>query len=142
MTKLSLIEESIRKGVAKFSQEGALLVETGKFTGRAASKRYITKRPEVEKTINWAGNKSIDLETKTRLLKGIKDKHSNTKTYNYKGFVGGFEVEVESTSPWHIIFANNMFREKAIAELRELCKEWGTIKIYHDPYGTTSEHGL
>jgi len=142
MTKIALIEEAIRLGVAKLSQDGALIVETGKFTGRAADKRYITKYPELENKIDWAGNKSIEVEVKAKLLAGIKKKHSETKTYSYKGFVGGFPVEVTSTSPWHILFANNMFREKAITELAERCKDFGTIKIYHDPYGTTTEHGL
>ncbi len=142
MSKISLIEESIRLGVAKLSQDGALIVETGKFTGRAADKRYITRYPELENKIDWAGNKDIDVEIKAQLLAGIQKKHSANKTYKYKGYVGGFEVEVTSTSPWHILFANNMFREKPIEELKDKCAEWGTIKIYHDPYGTTTEHGL
>ncbi len=142
MSKISLIEEAIELGVAKLSQAGALIVETGKFTGRAADKRYITKYPQLENKINWAGNKSIAVETKAQLMAGIQKKHSENKTYTYKGFVGGFPVEVTSTSPWHILFANNMFRDKAIDELQKKCESWGTIKIYHDPYGTTSEHGL
>lgn len=142
MNKLTLIEESIKKGVAKLSQDGALIVETGKFTGRAAAHRYIARHAELEDKINWAGNKGIEVESKVQLLKGIQAKHASTETYDYKGFVGGFPVEVTSTSPWHIIFANNMFREKAIAELQEMCKDYGTIRIYHDPYGTTKEHGL
>ncbi len=143
MSKLSLIEESVRKGVAKLSKDGALIVETGKFTGRAADKRYITRHPELENTINWAGgNKGIDPESKDKLLKGIQTKHKSVETYEYKGFVGGFPIEVTSTSPWHILFANNMFRTEPITELKELCKNWGSIKIYHDPYGTATEHGL
>ncbi len=142
MSRNSLIEEAIRLGVATLSQAGALIVDTGKFTGRAADKRYIAKHPELENKINWAGNKSIAPETKTQLLEGIKKKHAAAKTYNYKGFVGGFPVEVTSTSPWHILFAQNMFREKAIQELQKKCENYGAIKIYHDPYGTTTEHGL
>jgi phosphoenolpyruvate carboxykinase (ATP) len=142
MSKISLIEESVRLGLGKLSQDGALIVETGKFTGRAADKRYIAKHPELENKIDWESNKSVDVETKSKLLAGIQKKHSEMKTYEYKGFVGGCPVEVTSTSPWHILFASNMFRDKAIDDLKELCQDWGTIKIYHDPYGTTTEHGL
>jgi phosphoenolpyruvate carboxykinase (ATP) len=142
MSKISLIEESIRLGVAKLSQAGALIVDTGKFTGRAADKRYITRYPELENKINWAGNKDVDVEIKAQLLSGIRKKHQEVKTYSFKGFVGGFPVEVTSTSPWHILFANNMFREKATPELQEKCKDFGTIRIYHDPYGKVSDHGL
>ncbi len=142
MSKISLIEESVRLGVAKMSQDGALIVETGKFTGRAANKRYIAKHPELENKIDWASNKSIEVEVKDQLLTGIKNKHQKSKTYTYSGYVGGFPVEVTSTSPWHILFANNMFRDKAIESLKELCKDVGKIQIFHDPYGTTSEHGL
>lgn len=142
MSKLSLIEESIRLDMAKLSQDGALIVDTGKFTGRAANKRYITNYPELKDKIDWASNKAIDVEMKAQLITGIRQKHSETKTYSFKGFVGGFPVEVTSTSPWHVVFATNMFRDKAIAELKETCKDWGTIRIYHDPYGKASEHGL
>jgi phosphoenolpyruvate carboxykinase (ATP) len=143
MSKLSLIEESIRSGVAKLSQAGALVVETGKFTGRAADKRYIANHPVLKDKVNWGGgNKAVDVEIKTKLLAGIQAKLNKEKSFEYKGFVGGFPVEVTSTSPWHILFANNMFRDKAIEELKEICADWGTIKIFHDPYGKASEHGV
>ncbi|MCB0376967.1 MAG: phosphoenolpyruvate carboxykinase (ATP) [Bdellovibrionales bacterium] len=143
MTRLSLIEESIRNGVAKLSQAGALIVETGRFTGRAADRRYIADRPEIASTVNWgAGNKKIDLDFKTQLLNGVQAKLENGTSYQYKGWVGGFAVEVNSTSPWHTLFATNMFREQPIDSLKELCAKYGSIRIFHDPYGTVADHGL
>lgn len=142
MSKISLIEEAIRLGKATLSYTGALIVDTGKFTGRAADRRFIARYPELENKINWKGNKAIDVELKAQLLAGIRNKFKEVQTYQYKGFVGGFPIEVTSTSPWHILFAQNMFRDQAIEAFKEKCAAWGTIKIYHDPYGTTAEHGL
>ena len=52
------IQEAVRRGYARLSIDGSLLVETGKHTGRSAKDRYIVKSPTTEKDVWWENNLS------------------------------------------------------------------------------------
>lgn len=143
MHRVALIEETLKLGLGKLSQNGALVVETGKYTGRATKERFIAKRPELDGTIDW-GTTNVPLaadlakEFFTRLEARLQGK----QTYGYKGYVGAFPVEVTTSSPWHSIFASNMFRDKPIATLLRTAQSQKGIRIYHDPSAKVSDLGL
>ncbi len=74
-----LYEEAVRKGEAKVSQGGALVVATGKHTGRAANDKFIVKNAASEGKVWWGKvNKPFDQDKFDRMhqkvLKHIADK--------------------------------------------------------------------
>ena len=49
----ALIEAALANGEGKLAREGALVVETGKHTGRSARDKFIVRDAETESTVNW-----------------------------------------------------------------------------------------
>lgn len=142
MNSSQLIEEAVKAGLGVLSADGALIVKTGQHTGRAAKNRFVLNRPELKDTVDWGPvNVPMDVQVGTELFKRARAQLEKTKTYHMQGFVGGFPIEVTSTSPWHIAFARNMFRENPIKGISEKGKG-KNIQVWHLPYMTTHELGL
>ncbi len=141
INKLTLIEEILQKKLAHLSKDGALVVETGKYTGRATQHRYIVERKEILKEINWGKiNKKLAAETFELLVKKMELKLQKQKCYTYEGYIGGLKVKIYTSSPWHALFAINMFREERLTQ--RLLKTEKTIHIFHDPYKSTQDYGI
>ena len=49
----ALVEHALKKGEGQLTRDGALLVDTGKFTGRSVKDKYIVRDAMTEETINW-----------------------------------------------------------------------------------------
>ncbi|MES2963238.1 MAG: phosphoenolpyruvate carboxykinase (ATP) [Bdellovibrionota bacterium] len=145
---VSFFEEAIRNGEAKLLASGALAVETGKFTGRAASSRFIVRDPQTETSVDWGDvNKPFDAEQARGFFSALEKRLADRKTYRVRGFVGPFPLEVVTTSAWHAAFADNMFRTEPVMSLVEATRsnvsgEQTPIRIFHDPMTPASAYGV
>lgn len=144
ITKSLLIEQTIRDGKGYLSSDGALIVETGKHTGRAVKDRFIAKRPEVERTIAWNSiNQGIDPQFSKDFFSRLKERLKSKKTYEVTAYVGSFPIHVTTTSPWHAAFALNMFREMPAESLAAKTKGGKeAISVFHDPSASPQDLGL
>jgi phosphoenolpyruvate carboxykinase (ATP) len=129
-----LIQESIRKGQGKLDKNGALVVKTGKHTGRSANDRYIVKSPTTENTVWWENNLSpMTPENFAKLQAKIVDYHNQHKElFVTERSVGAHETHnisarLVTTHPHHALFSQHMFRHKI--------REWkdGDFTILHAP---------
>ena len=53
LTTAPLVEKAVARGEGKLTKDGALLVDTGKFTGRSVKDKFVVRDATTEDTINW-----------------------------------------------------------------------------------------
>jgi phosphoenolpyruvate carboxykinase (ATP) len=113
------IQETLKKGMGKLSKDGALVIETGKHTGRSANDRYIVKTKTTENTIWWENNlRPMSPETFAKLKqKAINYLNTQNELYITERSVGAHEkfnvgARVITTDPQNCLFSNYLFRPK------------------------------
>lgn len=148
MRQVHYIEEAIQRREGRLLASGALAVETGTHTGRAASSRFVIRDNATENTVGWgAANQPIDEAEGRRFFSAIKQRLGEIETFHVRKFVGPFPVELITPSAWHAAFADNMFRSQVIESLSRQAgtsdaESFGVIRIWHDPYTPASVYGL
>ncbi|HUP67273.1 MAG TPA: phosphoenolpyruvate carboxykinase (ATP), partial [Sphingomicrobium sp.] len=53
LTTSPLVEHSVRRREGQLTKDGALLVDTGKFTGRSVKDKFVVRDATTEESINW-----------------------------------------------------------------------------------------
>lgn len=133
----ALVEATIRKGQGKLSSSGALVINTGKFTGRSPKDKFIVKDEKTAGTVDW-GNFNIPIAPEDyRLLHDRVVEYANSReeiyvrdvfacaSPNYK-----LNVRVFTEFPWQNLFAYNMFIRPTQKELAHFTPQW---RIYAFP---------
>lgn len=110
-----LIERAVVSGEGVLSETGALSVNTGKYTGRAADDRFIVDTPQSHDTVDWGSvNKPVTEEVFDKVHAKVTQYLSNKKCYIFDGFAGAdsqyalpvrFQTELAS----HSLFVHQMF---------------------------------
>lgn len=115
LTPAQLIEESIRKGEGYLADTGALMVDTGEFTGRAPKDKFFVKDATTENTIWWGDiNQPIEKEVFDSLLskmaKYVEDKQLYARDL-YACAEPEFQIKLRviTSTSFHNLFSNNMF---------------------------------
>ena len=110
-----LIDETVRRGEGVISSTGALMINTGKFTGRAPEDKY-TVEDELTKDSVWWGdvNKPMPVATYKSILGKMVEAANGQKLYVQDLFACAdpeqrIGVRVISNRPAHCFFASNMF---------------------------------
>jgi len=133
----SLIEKSITTGEGKLNSSGALVVNTGKFTGRSPLDRFIVKDDITKDEVHWG---DINFPISQNHYKGLYDKvinHLNAQEeiYSRDAFACANEdyrlnVRVYTEKPWQNLFAYNMFLRPSEKALKTFVPDWN---IYAAP---------
>ena len=110
---------------ASIVQGGALLVETGQFTGRSPGDKFIVSSPDTEKRIWTDNNQMMSREAFDTLLADMQAHAEGMTLYTQKLFAGAdpahrLNVEVVNEYPWHALFIRHMLRRPERAELAEM----------------------
>ncbi|MEM8593321.1 MAG: phosphoenolpyruvate carboxykinase [Pseudomonadota bacterium] len=110
-----LIEKAVETGEGKIVATGALLVETGKRTGRSPADRFVVKEASTEAEIDWGSvNRPIE-EAKFDALWDRVEAHLTSKPfYRQSLHVGAHDeyyipVQVNTETAWQNLFGLNMF---------------------------------
>lgn len=141
LTQAELVEETLRHNLGQLSSGGALVVNTGKFTGRSANDKYVVACPYSEKHINWANNtgkltKEQASQAKAEILKAIEDSSSSYFTSKQVGAHSKWCIKANliTQGPSHALFFNNMMRD---LESDTYLQEWTVI---HAPFYLLKNH--
>jgi phosphoenolpyruvate carboxykinase (ATP) len=127
LTSEELIQQAVRRKEGLITSVGALLVTTGKHTGRAARDKYFVKRGEpIEAEIAWGElNKPISPEAFNRLHQKLLDYFSNRDVFIQQGIAGAhpayhFPIEVVTDTAWQNLSVLNLIRSRDEYQLHEL----------------------
>lgn len=114
-----LIQETVARGIGRLTKDGALVVETGKHTGRSANDRYIVRDEVTENTIWWENNfKEMTPDTFAKLKNHIINYlNQDRDLFITERSVGADEVHnlgarLVTTNPNHALFSTHLFRDK------------------------------
>jgi phosphoenolpyruvate carboxykinase (ATP) len=56
----ALVEAAVKNGEGRLGKGGAILVSTGKHTGRSPKDKFVVRTPSVEDTIWWENNAPME----------------------------------------------------------------------------------
>jgi phosphoenolpyruvate carboxykinase (ATP) len=113
-----LYEEIVRRGEGIISSHGALIVDTGEHTGRAAKDKAIVREPSSADKVWWGEvNKEFSQENFNR-IKGRMMAHADGLDLFVQDTYGGADpryqlpVRIITELAWHSLFARTMFINK------------------------------
>lgn len=118
----ALIQKSIEAGKGTLGKGGALLVNTGKHTGRSPKDKFVVRTPSVEDTIWWENNAPMTPEA-FDVLHADMLAHMQGGTYYVQDLYGGadpanrLDVRVVTELAWHGLFIRHLLRRPAREEL-------------------------
>ena len=136
MGTAALVEQALAKGEGKLTRHGALLVETGKFTGRSVKDKYIVRDALTENTINWGAINQPMSEAhfavlKADFLEALKD---HSELYVADLFGGSqpeyrVNVRVVTQMAWHNLFIRTLLVRPTAAELADFTPEYTILNL-------------
>ena len=146
-----LQKHALNKDQAKLTSQGAITINTGKFTGRSPLDRFIVKDSITEDTVWWGDiNVPFEEEKFNQLHEKIIAYLSNKEIYARDSYACASEehrlnIRVVNEYPWSNLFAYNMFLRPNEEELENFKHEWLILNapgFYADPKidGTRQEN--
>ena len=146
-----LQKHALDKDQAKLTSQGAITINTGKFTGRSPLDRFIVKDSITENTVWWGDiNVPFEEEKFNQLHEKIIAYLSNKEIYARDSYACASEehrlnIRVVNEYPWSNLFAYNMFLRPTEEELENFKHEWLILNapgFYADPKidGTRQEN--
>ncbi|PWE52451.1 phosphoenolpyruvate carboxykinase (ATP) [Metarhizobium album] len=108
-----LYEESIRRGEADLTADGALRALTGQHTGRSAKDKFVVRDADTEDKIWWDNNKPMS-RPHFDLLHQDMLAHAKGRTLFVQDLIGGADAEnalpsrVVTEFAWHSLFIRNL----------------------------------
>jgi phosphoenolpyruvate carboxykinase (ATP) len=116
LTMPGLVAHAVRRGEAKLSVDGALIVETGIHTGRSVQDKFVVDEPASTDEVWWGKvNRKLAPE-KFAVLKGRVQAYLQgaPELFTQDLYAGAdparrVRVRLVSTHAWHTLFARNMF---------------------------------
>ena len=128
----ALIEASLKRDEATLGNGGAVLVSTGKFTGRSPKDKFVVRTPSVEDSIWWENNQPMEAEAFERLHADMLE-HMKGRDYFVQDLFGGadpenrLDVRVITELAWHSLFSRTMLRRPERTELNDFTAEFTII---------------
>ena len=130
----ALVQASLARGEGTLGKGGALLVATGKFTGRSPKDKFVVRTPSVEDTIWWDNNAPMAPDAFDRLYADVLA-HMQGRDYFVQDLYGGadaahrLDVRVVTELAWHGLFIRHLLRRPSRSELDSFVPDWTIINV-------------
>jgi phosphoenolpyruvate carboxykinase (ATP) len=135
LSPTELIEEALQRKEGVLTANGALMVDTGTFTGRSPKDRFLVKDDITEDTVWWG---EINIPISRAHFEGLYAKMTSF-LQNKEVFVRDLHacaapeyrlnVRVITTLAWHNLFCDNLFIRPDKLELKDIKQEFTILCI-------------
>lgn len=151
LTTAQLVEFAVRRGEGLLAANGALTVQTGKYTGRSPNDRFIVRDRVTNDTVEW-GSVNVPMQEGVfqRLYQRVLDYLAERdQLFVFRGFVGAdpahsMPIQVVNEYAWQNLFARQLFVRPQGESLQGFAPEFTVIavpglKVDPAEMGTNSE---
>ena len=105
-----LTEKALARGEGTLSNTGALVVKTGKYTGRSANDKFIVDPPAVHDEIAWGKvNRPIDKATYDAIYSKVVAYLQNREIFVFDGFAGADKKYMQRFRIINELASQNLF---------------------------------
>ena len=105
-----LTEKALARGEGTLSNTGALVVKTGKYTGRSANDKFIVDTPAVHDEIAWGKvNRPIDKATYDAIYSKVVAYLQNRESFVFDGFAGADKKYMQRFRIINELASQNLF---------------------------------
>lgn len=121
----TLVEHSLERKEGFLTSTGALMADTGEFTGRSPKDRFIVLDEKTKDSV-WWGDINIPFDSKKfdALYAKMKEYLSSQELYVRDAYAGAdpthrLKLRVVNTWAWHNLFCHNMFLRPEKEEIKD-----------------------
>ena len=113
LTTAELIETALQRKEGLLTENGALRVSTGKYTGRSPKDKFIVDLPGIHDEIAWGNNKPFSVEKFDKLYNLMQAHMYNKEIFVFDGFAGADEkhqikIRVINEFAWQNLFIHQL----------------------------------
>jgi len=133
LSPAELVEKSLKSKEGHLTDTGALMADTGTFTGRSPKDRFIVKDAHTANSI-WWGDINIPFEEDKfeQLYKKMTDFLKDKDLYVREAFAGAdaqyrLNLKIVNTLAWHNLFCYNMFLRPNAEDLENFQSDFTII---------------
>lgn len=144
----ALVEATIKSDQGHLSDQGALVINTGKFTGRSPKDRFIVEDDVTRDTVDWgdinipiSAENYAALESKMMAYAEGVDTVYVRDAYACSSHKYRINVKVYSEFPWQNLFAYNMFLRPDGGNFKNLKTDQWTIYAFPGCLADPALHG-
>lgn len=131
-----LVEQALKRGEGRLTKNGALLVDTGKFTGRSVKDKFVVRDATTEDTINWGTiNQPMTPEHWANLKEDFLAELKGQEELYVADLFGGSQpeyrvnVRVINQMAWHNLFVRTLLVRPTADELAGFTPEYTIINL-------------
>jgi phosphoenolpyruvate carboxykinase (ATP) len=128
-----LVEHTLQKDQGVLADNGALIIDTGIFKGRAPKDRFIVKDDKTAQSVDWNDiNQPIEPEVFDNLLVKVTQYLESKELYIRDAHACAdpkyrLAVRFVNEYPWQNIFIHNMFLRPSVEEVESAQPEWHVV---------------
>ncbi len=110
-----LIEKSLQRQESLLASDGALVVETGEYTGRSPKDKYIVREPDTEASVDWGSvNQPMPAQIFDQIYARLMKSLESGELFVQDCFAGAdadysLPIRVVTQRAWHALFARQLF---------------------------------
>ncbi|MCD2422827.1 phosphoenolpyruvate carboxykinase (ATP) [Niabella pedocola] len=131
LTADELVEDTLMNNQGRLNDTGALVISTGKFTGRSPRDKFVVKDEVTATTIDWGNfNNPIDERYFDRILEDVRNYLNGRNELwvrdAYACAVPEYRLNIRVVNelPWMNLFAHNLFLRPSEEELEHFEPDW------------------